>query len=88
MNPNIDKQNMNVDPNTEFLYKPLFEVISLKKKKKKRTGNNWVDRLYYQKPDFSKFKEQISINSGRSSRQHTARGGSPSDSFISGRSKT
>lgn len=48
------------DADQEYLYKPLFEVITLgkkkiKKMKKKKTGDQWVNRLYYNKPDYSLF---------------------------------
>ena len=55
------------DPDLEFLYKPLFEVITLgkkkiKKMKKKKVGQQWVNRLYYNKPDYSMFLNQQQNN--------------------------
>lgn len=49
MNPFIDKEAINESFDNAYLYRPLFEVISLKGKKKKKKGVNgsgWVDRLY------------------------------------------
>ena len=48
------------DSEQDFIYKPLFEVITLgkkkmKKMKKKKVGQQWVNRLYYNKPDYSMF---------------------------------
>jgi hypothetical protein len=54
MNPPLDYQNHTEEE--DFLYRPLFEVITLKKtikKKKKKKVDGWVDRLYYTKPDYS-----------------------------------
>lgn len=50
MNPVIDKEAINESFDNAYLYRPLFEVISLKGKKKKKkvavNGSGWVDRLY------------------------------------------
>lgn len=41
----------------DYLYRPLFEIIPLKKtvkkKKKKKVNDKWVSRLYYTKMDYS-----------------------------------
>ncbi|CDW77158.1 UNKNOWN [Stylonychia lemnae] len=55
MNPPI---NMLDHPEEDdYLYRPLFEVIQLKKiikrKKKKKVNEKWVSRLYYTKTDYS-----------------------------------
>lgn len=60
MNP---QTNMLDHPEEEdYLYRPLFEVISLKKagkKKKKKKGNEkWVQRLYQNKVDYSQMSSR------------------------------
>lgn len=42
---------MNPNQNND-LYKPLYEVISIKRNKKTHK-NDWVERLSYPKPDFA-----------------------------------
>lgn len=63
MNP---PTNMYDHPEEEdYLYRPLFEIISLKttkKKKKKKTNDKWVQRLYQKKTDYSQVSSRNQVN--------------------------
>eukprot|EP00347_Sterkiella_histriomuscorum_P014922 403358997 len=60
MNPSYNSYRQNKE--TAFLYRPLFQTLTInqgtKKKKAVQAHADWVDRLYYQKPDYGRLYKQ------------------------------